>query len=450
MQTPACPNDDALRRYVEGQLVETERATLNAHVSTCDSCQSLVVSLGRGAANVELPPNIEEFEVLQRLGKGAMGEVYLARDTRLQRLVALKLLVAHGDESRERLMREARAAARVHHPNLAAVYRVAEHQGRLYLVSEYLDGQTLADLALPLPPERALAIATDLARGLAAAHLESLVHRDIKPQNAMLTKSGTAKLVDFGLAKAAGADPQRAVPDGADVDLTRTGALVGTPRYMAPELWRGEAATPHTDVYAFGVMLYELLGGRPPHHAPSVSDLRDVVLTKPAPPLAGLMPSLPPALCELVDRCLRLAPGARFASGAELLAALEALGARPPALHARVASPPPPRRRLPLAAASAALLVAGAVVFLWLPLRDERPSARSHVGDAAQAYDEGLAWWRSGSTTPAVRRFEAAVASDPSFAAAQLWLAFIHPDAVKARAAYSQAVLHKQQLGAAD
>ncbi len=439
MQPAACPNDDTLQRFVAGLLVESDRVSLNDHVSGCDSCQRLLVELGRAEAPA-LPEQLEEFRVLERLGKGAMGEVYLAQDTRLDRRVAIKLIRVEGSEGHERLMREARAAARVHHPNLASVYRVAEHEGRPYLVSEYIDGQTLDELPRPLPAERVLAIAADLARGLAAAHRESVIHRDIKPQNAMLAKDGTAKLVDFGLAKSAGhARAGAALPDGASLDLTRTGAVVGTPRYLAPELWRGEGASRQTDVYAFGVMLFELCSGRPPHLASTVAELRDAVLTKPAAPLAEVVPRLDRRVCKLVDQCLALSPAQRFASGTELSAAIEAARA-------------PERRAAPAVMALVALLVVGAAG-VALSSRSggaERPSARSGVAEAAQAFDEGLAWWRAGSTPPAVRRLTAAVEKDPTFAAAQLWLAFITPDVAAGRAAYSQAALHKSQLGDAD
>jgi len=448
MVPPGCPNDDTLQRYVAGQLTEPARAVLNAHVTGCESCQRLLVELGRSESG--LPERIEEFQLLKRLGRGAMGEVYLAKDTRLDRLVAIKFLGARGDEGRERLLREARAAARVHHPNLITVHRVAEHEGRPYLVCEYVDGQTLSELPRPLEAAVVLRIAVDLARGLAAAHREALLHRDIKPQNAMLARDGTAKLVDFGLAKSAGPTAPGAAPAGAAVDLTQSGAVVGTPRYLAPELWRGETATPQTDVYAFGVMLFELLSGRLPYGASTAGELRDEVLSTPAVSLRGAMPGLKPELCDLVDRCLQPEPSQRFASAAELSSALEGL-ASGPALQASAQGVPAPRRGSPGWPVSIAVLVllggAGTVLKLGTA---ERPSARSPVAEAAQAFDEGLAWWRSGSTTPAVRRLQAAVTRDASFAAAQLWLSFIQPDPVAARAAFSQAALHRGQLGDAD
>ncbi|MCY1017152.1 protein kinase domain-containing protein [Pyxidicoccus sp. MSG2] len=310
------------------------------------------------------PTDFEEYHLLEPLGRGAMGEVFLARDTLLDRLVAVKFIagLAPQEGQRERFRNEARAIARVQHPNVVGIYRVGEVLRRPYLVSEFVRGQSLDRLTLPLPWTRVLTLGIGLARGLAAAHRRGVVHRDLKPANAMLAEDGEIKLLDFGVAKlvdaAAGlSEPPGApdvesplrLPDSGDrdastADLVRTGTppppagappmppavaartgLVGTPSYIAPETWRGAAASPRGDVYSFGVMLYELCTGTPPYRADSVQALREAVLQGPYRPLAQVAPQVDPAFAAIIDRCLSREPSARFASGDALREALEAL-----------------------------------------------------------------------------------------------------------------------------
>jgi len=239
------------------------------------------------------PSEIGQFHLERRLGRGATADVWLARDTVLGRVVALKIASTPASgETRTRFRVEARAVAKMQHPNLVAIHHVGEVGERPFLVTEYLSGKSLDELDWPVSPERVVAIGVDLARGLSAAHRAGVLHRDIKPANAFLGDDGVAKLLDFGLAKlgdapVAFAETSSSVPDlgaspvafdATDVGTTLSGRIAGTPFYMAPETWRGETATRRTDVYSLGALLFELLTGEPPCNAESLHELREKVL----------------------------------------------------------------------------------------------------------------------------------------------------------------------------
>lgn len=331
----------------------------------------------------EPPSEIEEYRLIERIGAGGMGAVYLAHDRLLDRAVAIKFLTSTLSEaSRRRFVVEARAAARIHHPNVMAVHRVGEVGEHPYIVSEYVRGKVLSALPLPLPWTRALELGIGLARGLATAHRQGVLHRDIKLANAIIdTTTGEPKLLDFSLAKlevggvqheddepapvavsprsgpspAAGlpgreetlsplpepddgvVDPRPLFESAAQLDrawhdgvlsLTRADALVGTPLYMAPELWRAEPASRETDVYALGVLLYILCVGEPPYAARSEAELKARVLEQPPAPVGTAAPSIDPRFAAIIDRCLAHVPALRFRSGDALREALEGLRAR--------------------------------------------------------------------------------------------------------------------------
>ncbi len=275
---------------------------------------------------IEAGASLGAFRILEPLGEGGMGEVYLAEDTRLGRKVAIKVLAAHLQErqsARERLLREARAASALSHPHVCTLYDVGTHQDRLHIVMEYVEGTTLRELTPPggLPAEQVVAYGRQIADALAHAHARGVVHRDLKGANVMITTEGRVKVLDFGLATA----PALAESDAATSewpDLTEPGTLLGTPLYMSPEQLRGETADARSDLWALGVVLHEALSGRPPFGGRTHFEISSAVLTEPA---AALPPRTPPALAAVITRCLDKDPARRYQKASEARAALEVL-----------------------------------------------------------------------------------------------------------------------------
>ncbi len=269
--------------------------------------------------------SIGPYRVVERLGAGGMGEVYLAVDTRLNRRVALKYLsdpsldVPH---ARERLLREARAAAKITHRNIAAIYDILDTGTPPCIVMEYAAGETLASVAArgPLPCERVLEIGAQLADALAHAHAAGVIHRDLKPANIVLAADGNVKVLDFGLARVREVEKEWANPDVPTREAieSRTGDFAGTPAYMSPEQLVGRPATPLSDIYSLGVTLYELLTGRLPFDGPTTPDLVYEVLSKPTPSASAANGAVPPLLNTVVARAMARKPGDRYQSAAQL------------------------------------------------------------------------------------------------------------------------------------
>ena len=282
------------------------------------------------AAAEPLPGStLGQIRLIEPIGSGAMGTVYRAWQAGMEREVAVKLLRADlaGDpQLRRRFLREARAAARLAHPNIVCVHLVGETEsGSPYLVMEHLDGTSLEDVLEQegaLPPGRALAIARQIASALAEAHAGGVVHRDLKPANVVLVErrgvGELVKILDFGIAKLAGG----ALLAGDASRLTRTGTVFGTPHYIAPEQAQGAAVDGRADLYSLGVLLYRMLSGRLPFDGSAVAVLL-AHISRPPPELSELAPQIDPRLAALVMRCLAKQPGARPASAEELAAALD-------------------------------------------------------------------------------------------------------------------------------
>ena len=270
------------------------------------------------------------YEIVSPAGAGGMGEVYRARDTRLDRQVAIKILPASlstSPEIRERFEREARAVSKLSHPNICVLHDVGRESGVDFIVMEYLEGETLeARLEKgPLPPDQILKLAIQIADALEKAHRQGIIHRDLKPANIMLTKSG-AKLMDFGLAKQVETSPvATALTEltAADRKLTTEGTILGTFAYMAPEQLEGAEADARTDIFAFGEILYEMATGQPPFKGRTKASLIASILSSEPAPIASVQPLTPPALERVVKICLQKDPADRFQSAHDLKLQLE-------------------------------------------------------------------------------------------------------------------------------
>ena len=297
------------------------------------------------------------YEMLGALGAGGMGEVWRARDTRLGREVAVKLLpaeFAQDAQRRERFEQEARAVAALNHPNILALYDIGNEEGMAYMVTELVPGETLRGASFPL--RKGLEIAAQIADGLAAAHAAGVTHRDLKPDNVMVTSDGRAKILDFGLAKVS----RKLAADEATVKVTEPGAVMGTVGYMSPEQVRGAEIDPRSDIFSFGVVLHEMLSGKRAFEGASAIEAMNAILNNDPPELAETVPS---AVRDIVSHCLEKRPEQRFQSARDLAFALRAVGGRSgssPVMPPVAAAPPPPRRA-PLWIAPA-LLLAGVLI----------------------------------------------------------------------------------------
>jgi serine/threonine protein kinase len=302
------------------------------------------------------------YEVVDRLGAGGMGEVYRARDTRLGRTVALKVLRAGADpELLHRLQQEARAASALNHPNIVHIYDVGESAdltGAHYVVMEHVPGETLRRhlAAGPLPMAELLDLGAQAADGLAKAHRAGIVHRDLKPENLMVTPEGVLKILDFGLAKLTAPLENVDLRETVSRHGTQAGMLLGTLEYMSPEQASGQAVDFRTDQFALGLVLHEMATGLSPFRRDTPAQVLAAVIERDPEPLSRLRPDVPPALDALVTRCLRKTPEERYARTDDLAAELAALSGRlrqrsvaepgPVAINAEVVPPlPAPVRR---------------------------------------------------------------------------------------------------------
>jgi len=278
------------------------------------------------AAGTKLGP----YEIQSPLGAGGMGEVYRARDPRLQRDVAVKVLPAFVSRDPDRVRRfeqEARATGALNHPNIVAVFDVGSCEGVPYLVTELLEGSSLrARMAGPIPARKVTDYGVQIAHGLAAAHDKGIVHRDLKPENIFLCRDGRAKILDFGLAKLTGPEPSDAtVTNLGGIGHTGSGIVLGTAGYMSPEQVRGERADSRSDIFSFGVVVYEALSGQRAFTGSTAADRASAILKEDPPDLRACGLNIPPALARIVHRCLEKNPQERFESARDLAFHLETL-----------------------------------------------------------------------------------------------------------------------------
>jgi serine/threonine protein kinase/tetratricopeptide (TPR) repeat protein len=353
---------------------------------------------------------VSHYRVLSRLGGGGMGIVYEAEDVRLHRRVALKVLpdgIGSG-AALQRFRREAEAASALNHPHICTIHDIDEHEGRPFIVMEKLEGQTLRHLITgnPLPLERILALGSQIAEALEAAHGAGIVHRDIKPANLFVTSRGDAKLLDFGLARLDRMRPS--APSGPDEetflapeDLTTPGTTMGTLGYMAPEQARGEAVDARSDIFSLGAVLYEMATGVAPFRGATASAILDAILTRAPEPPSALNPEVPPALDAAILGALEKQRGLRIQTASELRAQMLRLrrdGSSPPVPVSQTAPDPvrghresPRRSRLFAVALVSALAVAAAVLVFVIGQRSLRTSPESMPVSPRQSEQIGLA-----------------------------------------------------------
>ena len=370
----ACGADQALQAEVLSLLAANDAS---GEFMVKPALDQLAEAFATSGWSLQPGEHIGAYTVVRLLGAGGAGEVWRARDERLSRDVAIKVLLPHLSTDTERLRRfaeEARAAGALSSPNILTVHDVGEHHGLPYLVAECLDGQNLRErlAAGPMPVAEAAAVAIGIAHGLAAAHARGIIHRDLKPENVFLTADGNVKVLDFGIAKLQPEGPE------ARPNQTMTGTILGTAAYMAPEQVKGERTDARSDLFALGVMLYEMLGGEQPFRGASVFETLHAIITRDPPDLLSVNEHVPPALARIVMRLLQKPREARFQSAVDLAWALEPFTGsvpastpattRKPEIKSRRASRWIPWIALPVAAAVAA---AGGS---WLFLTQQRES----------------------------------------------------------------------------
>jgi len=322
------------------------------------------------------------YEVGAPIGKGAMGEVYRARDPRLGRDVAIKVLAAsaagHADR-RNRFEQEARAAAALNHPNILAVFDIGDEHGTPYIVSELLEGETLRERLNdgPLPVRKAVEYAAQLAQGLAAAHARGIVHRDLKPENIFIATGERVKILDFGLAKLTEPEPMSGV--GSIVATvqpgTQPGMILGTVGYMAPEQVRGVPADYRSDIFSFGAILYEMVAGQPPFRRETPADTLAAILHEQPPALSNPERHLPASILRIVERCLEKAPALRFHSTDDLAFAVAGALVADPEIRLDDSAEAATRTRRTTAWAFVATLVGLVAVAVGVTAYLRRPAA---------------------------------------------------------------------------
>jgi eukaryotic-like serine/threonine-protein kinase len=324
------------------RLMDTDRIKAKASTATAATAAASQAAMGATTPNLRAAPStrpaapavpdterLGRYQLEREIGRGAMGIVYLGRDTAINRMVAIKAIPLASEfsdaeliEARSRFFREAETAGRLNHPNIVTIYDVGEERGLAYIAMEYLKGRHLSDYTKShnlLEPRKVLEIIGRTADALGFAHKQQVVHRDIKPANLMYDPStDVLKITDFGIARLSGAGS------------TRTGIVLGTPSFMSPEQLEGRTVTGHSDLFSLGVSLFQLLTGQLPFTADSMTGLMQQIAEAPHPPLRAFRPDLPVCVESVIDRALAKNPEARFDSGAQMAAALEDCRSRIP------------------------------------------------------------------------------------------------------------------------
>jgi serine/threonine protein kinase len=381
----ACGSDPVMRAEVQSLLDASEKqAVIDRPVL---SFPTVTMTIETPEPSLLVPgQTLSHYEILQKVGEGGMGEVYKAIDQQLGRTVALKVIrdAGKGRHARERFAREAKAASALNHPNIVTIYEFASADSLEFIAMEYVEGVTLDRLGRQ-PLHKVLGYLRQIAGALAKAHAAGIVHRDLKPGNIMVTPDGIAKILDFGLAKRqASSDPG----ETGDLTLTQSGALIGTPAYMAPEQILGDPVGPPADIFSFGVILYELAMGQRPFKAKTALGTLDQVAHW-DPPVST--DALPPALTSLIRSCLKKSPAERPESFVEIARILDSIPAHEPARPSR-------RAWLLAPLVGISVILAGGLIMLHrqvpvpsltYSIEMQQPGGQPYIASAADTFQAG-------------------------------------------------------------
>ncbi len=323
----ACGADTELFKQLQALIAAHEQS---GSFMNSPAYESLAEGRADPATQLQAGCRLGQYHILEMIGRGGMGEVYLAQDSKLRRRVALKLLPARVTTDEQRLKRfqlEAYAASALSHPNILTVYDIGEQDDSHFIATEYIEGETLRQLMKrgKVTLAETLEIAIQVAAALSAAHRASIIHRDIKPENIMLRPDGYVKVLDFGLAKLA--EPPRPLSGASALQVIETepGMVMGTVRYMSPEQARGKTLDARTDIFSLGIVLYELIAGCVPFAGDSSADVIVAILEKEPQPLAELAPDVPPEFQRIISKTLRRGIDERYQTMEDLLVDLKNL-----------------------------------------------------------------------------------------------------------------------------
>ena len=385
----ACSGQDTLRERVEGLLANHEEAQADGFLARAPAVNSMQLPRGTQLAH---------YEIVEPIGKGGMGEVYRATDSKLGRDVAIKVLpeeFAQDQERVDRFEREARFLAQLNHPNIATLYGLEEHDGQGFLVMELVEGETLAERITrgPMPIDETIPLFIQIAEGLEAAHGKGIIHRDLKPANIKLTPQGKVKILDFGLAKAFVKEfvsDAKAESPTITRERTRAGVILGTTAYMSPEQTRGQRLDKRTDIWSFGCALYEALAGRSAFAEKTLQDTIAKILERDPTSIRQLRREVPPDVERLIMRCLEKNADARYPSAAELLSEIAKCEMR---LASRAKALITALKRPAVVISIAAVLIAAAIAMsFWMKraeqvrwARNEQTASRAPAAEPSPA-----------------------------------------------------------------
>ncbi len=434
----ACAGDASLLREVELLLAANERADGFLDTPALElEAKNLAAEKSPSSLAIRVGQMLGSYEILSHLGAGGMGEVWRARDTRLDRAVAIKVLPASLANDADRLRRfeqEARATSALNHPNILTIYDIGKHEGVPFIVAELLEGAELREQLKegPLQIRRSVELARQIAQGLEAAHEKGIIHRDLKPENIFVTRSGRVKILDFGIAKLNLPKPAEVDPEApTKIPLTNPGMILGTVGYMSPEQVRGRDTDHRSDIFSFGVILYEILTGQRAFRGDSAIEVMSAILKEEPPEISLTNCKVPPQLERIVRRCLEKEPEQRFQTSSDLSFALEALTtpsgsqlntlAEMPARNTRSFVPQFLARRYKIIVPVLLLLLGvGYLLSSWRPFQQGMPQPSAK---ALPWYEIGTQSLRDGSYYRASSYLQEAIRIDPQFSLAHARLA---------------------------